>query len=383
MLDHPVECPTLPEIRAYRGAPSCALDLCLELRSFDPGLSRDALHERLQVGLGRLQGQLVGHRAQRQVHFDRRDGLLTQLGYELLHGAARGIEVALEGHALRIEALAEVLGHLADLIVHQHRRRLLGNQRNQGRHGPVAEAQRRLHPLYARHALGDVLAQLGEGGELRRLGSPLIGLGREYLLLHLLHDHLNLRRRVAQVRLEGDGVARLGPREVVVQLGQVVARAQLDRVVRVRHTGHRLAVPGGGHVDYHAVAELGLPLHIGQLGEVAPQPVHLGLHVRIADRGGRDGHAERLVTHQMQLGPYLDDGVEIHRAPLLTRGDLYLRLVDDIDAGLVDSRLVPGADVLVQGVLAGGGTADPGFEHAPGHLAAPGTREQPVPWPTW
>ena len=60
--------------------------------------------------------------------------------------------------------------------------------------------------------------------------------------------------------------------------------------------GDVLPVAGSFEVDGEVVAVPGRAVDLGQLGEVAPQPVHLGVNLFGADRWARDLDPQALVA---------------------------------------------------------------------------------------
>ena len=131
----------------------------------------------------------------------------------------------------------------------------------------------------ARHAVGEVVAQLVDGLELGGLGGPLVVELGQHPLLDLLDGDPEVQRRSSS----GSGwsasnsriVAGRGAGELLVELGHDAAAADLVEVVLGGEALERLAVLGAGDVDGDVVALGRRPLDGGELGELAAQAVDL------------------------------------------------------------------------------------------------------------
>ena len=173
----------------------------------------------VKLGLRRLDPGGLGHRSQGKVNLDGGDRLLTELGYQLLEGAPKRFQVALQRHALGVEAAAKILGVAADLDVNEDRRGLVVHEGCQRLEGGVAQRQGSLGTLHLPKAGFYVGAELVNRRELGRLGGPFVSDFRQDLLLYLFDDHLYLDLFIAKRCLEAHSAAGFGAGQVLVELG--------------------------------------------------------------------------------------------------------------------------------------------------------------------
>ena len=218
--------------------------------------------------------------------------------------------------------------------------------------------------------------QLGEGVELRRLGGELVVEVGEDLGLDLGDADLEVQRLlggllgvVRVLGLELELVAGGGAAELLVELGDDGAGADLVEVGAGDQALEDLAVLAALDVDGDVVAVVGGPLHDLELGELAPDPLDLGLDLLVGGRRHGDLDGEVGVAGELDHRADLDDGLEGDRPFLLAGDHIDLRRGDDIDLMGLDGVGV----VLRQGVVQGLGSARPGTEaglqQTPGRLA--------------
>ena len=203
--------------------------------------------------------------------------------------------------------------------------------------------------------------------------------GRTFSLTSLTST-LSCDRAVGQVGVEGQDVADPGAAQVVVELGQHRAAAELVEEVVGRHAGDVLTVAGSLEVDGQMIAVAGRAIDGRQLAEVAPQPVDLGVDLLLARHRARDLDPQAVVAGQVQLGSHLDHRVEGQRPGLLTCGDVDLGRGDGVDVVLAKRLRV----VVGQGVAEGFVPArSPCPVGLPGCAGEPCRAETPGSAPPW
>ena len=137
-------------------------------------------------------------------------------------------------------------------------------------------------------------------------------------------------------RGELGGVARLHATEMVVELRDDAARADLIGVV-VRGEGvDALTVVRSDDVDRDVVARRRRPLNGAQLAVLTAQAIDLIRDVLVDGVGARNRDRQPLVAGNLDLGAHLDDSVELDVARLLASGDVELGLSDGVDVVLAD-----------------------------------------------
>ncbi len=284
------------------------------------------------------------------------------------------VEPLVEGEALGLEAHGEVLQALLHLAVDERLGHLDVDELGQRVADLLAERHLGLHLAHRGHAVGQVVAQLGEGLELGGLGRPLVvGLGQHALLDLLDGDHevQALLVGVGVLGVELELVAGRRTHERLVELGHDAGAADLVGVVLGGQALERLVALRALDVDGDVVALGRRTLDGGELGVLAEHALDLVVDLLVGGHGRRDGDAQALVARHDHDGADLDDGFEGDRAVLLALGDVDLGGGDDVDVVVLHGLGVVLGDGVAEGLAAGHALAEPLLEDAPGGLARP------------
>ncbi len=240
-------------------------------------------------------------------------------------------------------------------------------------------------------AVADLVAQLLERVELRRIcGEIVVEIG-ELLLPHLLDRDREGRHLageplgaviVGKVHLDGHLVPRGGAGERLVELRQEGLGAQLDRQVGGLRALERLPVHRARVVDHEDVARA---LPAGPPDSARRSPREAG-RAR-PGRRPRGTSGSTLPTSSPLYSPSFAGGrtaTSIENCELLPllgqRLDVQLRIADRRDAGLEQRALVPLRERVAKGLLDHRIAPDPLDHELGGHLALaePGTRMSPA-----
>ena len=212
------------------------------------------------------------------------------------------------------------------------------------------------------HAGGDVLAQLVERVEARRVGGEVVVQLGELLLAHVLDGDLELRVLARQVLglvvvREGHGdralLAGAHADELLLEAGDEPAGAQLDHLVAALAAleGH---VVDRAEVVHDEVVALGGPALDGlELGLALAQRLDLGVDVLVAGRRLAPLDLDALVGAEGRHGAHADLDAELQRLALGGQvAQVDVGVADGDDVRRVDGLRVPaaerGADRLVQ-----------------------------------
>ncbi len=176
VVEQPCQRLGLPLLRAYRDRPPGAVELLPQRRGLHLHPGGHGGHLGVELVVLYHHPPDVGHGPEGQVGLHRPERLLPQLPQEILLGATGHGEQLGQGDPLLLEPVAEVVDPLVELLVHQDARDLLVvHQADELVERVLAQGHLRLHHLHLADPPAQVVAQLRQGGELRRLGRPLVG----------------------------------------------------------------------------------------------------------------------------------------------------------------------------------------------------------------
>src|SRR5207302_2726727 len=116
-----------------------------------------------------------------------------------------------------------------------------------------------------------------------------------------------------------------------------------------------------------------------EVGEALPQVVDLDVDLRVEDGRVLDGDLEGVVALDLDLGPDLDDGVELDVALLLPGGDLELGRGDRVEILGLDGLQVVVGHGVADGPFPGDPGAEMGLEEPAGRLPGPESGDPHLP----